>query len=341
MAVATPTPTLEPTALPSAIKLEGIRYQDQHGLWNYCAPANLAMQLSYWGWEGDRYDTGTVLKPFEKDKNVMVYEMVDFVNENTIYKAISRSGGTIDVLKKLIANGFPVLVEKGVYIRDMNGKMSWMGHYAVLNGYDDAKEEFISQDSYFKPDYPVKYESLLNEWRSFNYVFIVIYPVDQEMNLFNILSEYGDDHNADQIAYQKASQEIYDFLGVDLFYAWFNRGTSMVQLQDYVGAATSYDQAFEIYPQLPEKDRPWRIMWYQTGPYYAYYYSGRYLDVINLTTQTIEKAAEPYLEENFYWRALAYVAVGNTSQAVEDLYESLEYHPNFAPSVQLLRQLGY
>ena len=35
---ATLTPTLEPTALPSMIKLEGIRYQDQHGLWNYCAP---------------------------------------------------------------------------------------------------------------------------------------------------------------------------------------------------------------------------------------------------------------------------------------------------------------
>ena len=83
------------------------------------------------------------------------------------------------------------------------------------------------------------------------------------------------------------------------------------------------------------------MMWYQTGPYFAYYYSGRYQDVIDLTSLTIEKAAEPYLEENFYWRAMAYVAIGNTSQAVEDLNKSLEYHPDFAPSVQLLRQLGY
>ena len=63
-----PTSTPEPTPLPSEIKLDGIRYQDQHGLWNYCAPATLAMQLSYWGWEGDRTDTGVILKPFEKDK---------------------------------------------------------------------------------------------------------------------------------------------------------------------------------------------------------------------------------------------------------------------------------
>ena len=153
--------------------------------------------------------------------------------------------------------------------------------------------------------------------------------------------DYTDDHTADQLAYQKANQEIYQNQGVDLFYAWFNRGTSMVQLQDYMGAATSFDQAFEIYSQLPEKDRPWRMMWYQTGPYFAYYYSGRYQDVINLATQTIDSAAEPFLEESFYWRAMAYVAIGNSTAGVQDLYTSIEYHPNFGPSVQLLGQLGY
>lgn len=337
----TPTATLAPTPLPSAVKLEGIRYQDQHGLWNYCAPANLAMQLSYWGWEGDRMDTGVVLKPFEKDKNVMLYEMADYVIDNTEYQAITRSGGTITLLKKLIANGFPVLAEKGVFIRDVNGKVSWMGHYAVLNGYDDEKQEFLSQDSYFKPDFPISYDDLLTQWRSFNFIFLVVFSADQEPKLINVLGEYADDLNADQIAYQNANQEIYTTQGNDMFYAWFNRGTSLVQLQDYVGAAESYDQAFLVYSQLPEKDRPWRMMWYQTGPYFAYYYSGRYQDVINLATQTIDSASEPYLEESFYWRAQAYVAIGYTQNAIEDLKKSLEYHPNFIPSVELLKQLGY
>jgi len=337
----TPTPTSEPTPLPSAFNLDGIRYQDQHGLWNYCAPATLSMQLSFWGWEGDRMDTGVVLKPFEKDKNVMLYEMANYVIDHTEYQAITRSGGNIDLLKKLIANGFPVLVEKGVFIRDVNGKISWMGHYAVLNGYDDSKQEFLTQDSYFRPDYPVSYEDLLTQWRSFNYIFMVIFTADQETKLINILGEYAEDHNADQIAYQNANQEIYTTQGNDLFYAWFNRGTSMVQLQDYAGAAESYDQAFLVYSQLPEKNRPYRIMWYQTGPYFAYYYSGRYQDVINLATLTIDSASEPYLEESFYWRAQAYVAIGYTQNAIEDLKKSLEYHPNFTPSVELMKQLGY
>lgn len=337
----TPTATLEPTPLPPAFILDGIRYQDQHGLWNYCAPANLAMQLSFWDWEGDRMDTGVVLKPFEKDKNVMLYEMADFVIDHTEYQAITRSGGNITLLKKLIANGFPVLVEKGVYLRDVNGKVSWMGHYAVLNGYDDDKQEFLTQDSYFKPDFPISYDDLITQWRSFNYIFLVVFPAEQESKLINILGEYADDRNADEIAYQNANEEIYSTQGNDLFYAWFNRGTSMVQLQDYVGAAESYDQAFLVYSQLPEKDRPWRMMWYQTGPYFAYFYSGRYQDVINLATLTIDSASEPYLEESFYWRAQAYVALGYTQKAIEDLNKSLEYHPNFTPSVELMQQLGY
>ena len=339
--LATPTITLEPTALPSSITLDGITYQDQHGLWNYCAPANLAMQLSYWGWEGDRMDTGKILKPFEKDKNVMLYEMANFVIDHTELEAITRSGGTISLLKKLIANGFPVLVEKGVYIRDVNGKISWMGHYAVLNGYDDEQEHFLTQDSYFQPDFPVSYDDLLSQWRSFNYIFLVVFPSDQQAEVLSLLGEYGDDRNADQIAYANANLEITSNLGNDLFFAWFNRGTSMVQLQDYAGAAEAYDQAFQIYSQLPEKDRPWRMMWYQTGPYFAYYYTGRYQDVINLATLTIDTATEPYLEESFYWRAQANIAIGNTQIAINDLNKSLEYHPGFVPSVELLKQLGY
>lgn len=334
------TPTITPTSLPSSFLLSGIRYQDQHGLWNYCAPANLAMQLSYWGWEGDRMDTGMVLKPFEKDKNVMLYEMADYVYGFTNLQAIVRSGGNIDLLKKLISNGFPVLVEKGVFIKDINGKLSWMGHYAVLNGYDDVKLEFITQDSYFKPDYPISYEALIEQWRAFNYAFIVIYPSEKQDVVVDILGLMADDGQADRIAYEYANTEINQTSGNDLYFSWFNRGTSMVQLQDYVGAASAYDFAFQLYSQLPEKERPWRMMWYQTGPYFAYYYSGRYQDVINLASLTIDAATEPFLEESFYWRALAYVAIGESQKAITDLYTSLEYHPNFAPSIALLQQLG-
>jgi tetratricopeptide (TPR) repeat protein len=113
-----------------------------------------------------------------------------------------------------------------------------------------------------------------------------------------------------------------------------------VCLQDYSTAATTFDTAFGIYPNIEPNSRPYRMLWYETSPYPAYYYSARYQDVIDLADQTLGHMAEPVLEESYYWRALSNYALGNTSRAVADLRASLEYHPGFAPSIKMLNQLG-
>ena len=114
-------------------------------------------------------------------------------------------------------------------------------------------------------------------------------------------------------------------------------------LQEYGDATYAYDYAFgTLYPSLPEDGlRPYRMMWYQTGPYWAYFYSGRYQDVINLANTTlIETISEPVLEESFYWRALASEALGETQGAVDDLRQAVQINPNFAPGWQQLERLG-
>jgi tetratricopeptide (TPR) repeat protein len=81
-------------------------------------------------------------------------------------------------------------------------------------------------------------------------------------------------------------------------------------------------------------------MWYQTGPYKAYYYSGRYNEVINLATHTLANMSEPVLEESYYWRGLAREAVGDVPGAIEDLRAALNMHPGFEPALSQLRRLG-
>ena len=337
---ASPTPTYTPTPLPERILLSGVRYQSQHGLWNYCAPATLAMALSYWGWDGERTDIGPVVKPFDKDKNVMPYELADYVNTHTNKRALVRSGGTLDLLKELVANEFVVLIEKGIVIRDFNGRLGWMGHYAVVSGYDDTARFFMTQDSYFTADYKVSYDELLWQWRSFNYLFLVVYTPEEEARLFEVLGDYSDPAYGFQVAASTATEEAVAMSGVEQFFAYFNRGTSLVGLQDYAGAAAAFDQAFTLMAALPEQERPWRMMWYQTGPYFAYYFTGRYFDVERLATTTIDAAAEPYIEESFVWRARARIVLGDVQGAVEDVKTALEYHPGFAPAVELANQLG-
>ena len=117
--------------------LTGILHQYQ--MWNNCGPANLAMALSFWGWKGDQRDTAAFLKPNQRDKNVMPYEMEAYVEQETDLEAVVRVGGDLQTLKALIAAGLPVIVEKGFEGVGFDG---WMGHYQVVSGYDDAKGVF-------------------------------------------------------------------------------------------------------------------------------------------------------------------------------------------------------
>lgn len=335
---AQPTPTVTPIPLPEKANITGIQYFDQHELWNYCAPATLNMQLSYWGFARDRKEVGAVLKPYEKDKNVMLYEMADYVHEQTSLAATVRSGGTLETLKTLVSANFPVLIEKGIYIKDYNGKMGWVGHYAVISGYDDAKAVFTTQDAYFSANYPVSYHDLENQWRDFNFAFIVLYKPEQTDQVMALLGPLAQETQAYTLAAARASAEISSLSGEDQFFAQYNLGTSYVGLQRYAEAAAAYDSAFTMLADLERK--PWRITWYQTGPYFAYYYTGRYQDVISLATNTLNATAEPYLEESYVWRARALIRIGESDAAKADVKKALELHEGFVPALELAQQLG-
>jgi len=355
--VSTLIPTITSTPLPDSVILPGVTYVDQHNRWNYCGPANLTMALNFWGWKGTRDDVARVVKPGSgdpkktfieqglPDKNVMPYELVDFVNENTEYRALSRYGGEEDLVKSLLAAGFPVIVEKGYYERDYNGKIDWLGHYLFTTGYDDARGGFIVQDAYLKPgkDLLSEYKDYQDGWRSFNYLFMVIYPADREAEVLELLGPWEDEKWASQHALELAQDDIQKLKGNDLFFAWFNKGTSHVAMQQYVDAANAYDQAFTVYSGWNTEvgNRPFRMLWYQTGPYFAYYYAARYQDVISLANTTLnDTISTPTLEESLLWRGRAYYMAGNTQAAVEDYRAALKVHVNWAPAVQALQELG-
>ena len=124
----------------------------------------------------------------------------------------------------------------------------------------------------------------------------------------------------------------------------FNKGTSHVALNQYSDAAVAYDQAFRQYSNwdIAKGNRPFRMMWYQTGPYFAYYYAARYQDVINLANTTLKDTiSKPTLEESLLWRGRAYYMIGNTESAVADYRAALQVHADWFPAVQALQELGF
>jgi hypothetical protein len=326
------TPTLVPTSLPEKIQLAGVRHEYQ--TWNNCGPATLSMALSYWGWEGDQRPVASFTKPNPRDKNVMPEELSAFVVEHTAFEVVFRVGGNLQLIKEFLATGFPVMVEKGI-----EGEDGWLGHYVLVTGYDDGDRKFSMMDSLRGPDQTLAFADFHKQWRSFNYTYLVVYPGEREAQVMEMLGSQAEASRNYQQGAQKALEEISSSSGQDLYFAWFNLGTNLVAVGDYPGAAAAYDQAFTLYPGLPPAERPWRMLWYQTGPYSAYFHTGRYQDVIDLATTTLTAMSEPVLEESYFWRARAREASGDIEGAIKDLRTSLNHNSGFGPGLEALKRL--
>jgi tetratricopeptide (TPR) repeat protein len=269
----------------------------------------------------------------------MPYEMANYVLFETGLRVVSRMGGDLPILKSLVAAGFPVIIEREDTLQDIG----WVGHYLTVYGYDDSSGEFISNDTYHGEGTRYSYDFIRDSWRSFNYAFLVVYPPELEAELLRVLGPFADNDWSIRHALEIAQQETAVLSGLQAYYAWFNVGTSYVNLFDYGPASVAYDTAFSIYREIlediPSPQRPWRMMWYQTGPYFAYYYTGRYQDVYTLADTTLNAMNTPILEESFYWRGLAREALGDFEGALSDLQTSVNLNPNFAPGWTELRRM--
>jgi tetratricopeptide (TPR) repeat protein len=337
----TPTPTAEP--LPEAVTLEGVQYEDQHNRWNYCGPANLSMALTFWGWEGNRDIVADHTKGNEQDKNIFPSEMVDFVQNHTTYNALTRVGGDLDLLMRFIAAGFPVLTEKGYYEFDYTGNYAWMGHYQYVTGYDQTGQFLIVQDTYIQEgeNHEFGFDEFVEGWRAFNFVFVIVYPPEREAEVLDLLGPHADEQWAYAHALSLSESETEILSGVDEYFAWFNLGTNHVLQLEYIDGAHAYDKAFQLYAELPGTIRPYRMLWYQTGPYKAYYYSGRYQDVFELANTTLFLTiSDPILEESFYWRGLAKEALDDLAGAIFDWQVCLELHPGWDDAIYELQRVG-
>ncbi len=326
-----PAPTFAP--VPAAFVLDGmgLEYQSM----NNCGPANLSMDLTFWGWPTTQDVTKAGLRTHKEDRNVMLSEMRDFVIEKTNLSALVRYGGTLDTVKRLVSNGFPILLERGHTDPDDG----WMGHYSIVTAYDDAKQTVRIPDTLLGV-MNLTYDELMLDWAHFDGIYLVVYPPEREAEVLALLGPDADPAKNLQNTLDQVTARIQQVSGRELFFAWYSRGSILVEMKNYVEAAQAYDQAFAVYAQLPPGERPWRITWYQVGAYPAYYFTGRYQDSLSLALQTLSNKRSPELPESWYWAGRAAAAMQMTDDAISNYRKALEYHPGWALPLEGLAELG-
>ncbi len=330
--------------IPKFHRISDVTYHKQD--WNNCGPATLAMGLSMLGLEVSQYDTADYLKPSYEDRNVTPQQMADYVDQFTEYKSLNRVNGNIDTLKRLVANYFPVIIEvgdrapsevswidsePGVAYRD------WWGHYLLAAGYDDDLQEIWVYDSLIwdiateentSDGHSYSYEDLLTFWPQFNGSYVILYPPEREQEVADILGVDFDLVTMWERTLERNERALQN--QPDNAFLWFNMGTAYNSLGRHEEAANAFDKARVI-------GLPWRMLWYQFGPYEAYFNTGQYQQIIVLADATL--AARPYFEESFFWRGMAKQALGDTASARADFDAAVQFNRNFAPAVDALNSL--
>jgi len=313
----TPLPSPTPLPLPDTVGLPAPAWEKQS--WNNCGPATLALALRYYGWQGDQDGISDLLKPDPGDKNVNIEELVYYVRTRAGWlNAEYRVGAELDTLKRFLAAGYPVVIEKSLELPPNEGGGGWAAHYVLLTGYDDGRQEFVTQDTYHGPDLPVAYADLEARWHAFNHVYLVVFPVERAGEIAALMGDEADEEINRERALERSRAEV--AAGPEDAFAWFNLGTNLTHFERYGEAAQAYDAALGL-------GLPWRFTRYQFGPYIAYFNQGRFEDVVDLATSTLYRTSKS--EEARLWRGWARYRLGDLRGALDDFQAALEVNPNY------------
>jgi len=320
-ATAAPTATAQPspTAIPAAVALPAPLWEQQGA--NNCGPATLALYLRYYGWEGNQDNIAKVVKPISEDRNVNPDELVYYVRTHTGWlSAEFRVGGDLQLLKKLIAAGFPVMIEESFYFDTPywpNDDL-WAAHYLLVTGYDDGTQTFIGQDSFHGPNQVIAYTTVDSYWQIFNRVYLLVYLPAQEEALKAIMGDNWDPDLNRQHALEVSQAETQS--EPRNAFTWFNLGSNLVYFERYGEAASAYDTARNL--GLPQ-----RMLRYQFGPFFAYFHAGMTTELIAVTKYALERT--PNSEEALLWHGWAQYRMGKKLEAAADWQKALEYHPGY------------
>ncbi len=284
---------------------------------NNCGPATLSMILSWYGVEVSQSELGAKMRPYQNpqgdndDKTIFTHEFVKWAQKYGL-QAVSRANGDIDLLKKLTANGFPVVVKTWLHANDD------IGHFRIVRGYDDSAQKVIQDDSYQGPNRKISYYDFLSLWQPFNYNYVVVYREKDTALLKEILGEEFSEDVAWENALRRAREEAE--LSSESAYPQFNIATSSYHLGDYESSVQAFEEV--------QDDLPRRMLWYQIEPVKAYKELGDYEKVFEITEEIFENGNRAF-SELYVLRGEVYLERGKEDKAREQFELAVKYNENW------------
>jgi uncharacterized protein YvpB len=294
---------------------------------NNCGPATLSMILSLNGKNISQKELGDAMRPYQipggdnDDKTIFTYEFVDWAKKYGL-DAVGRVNGDIATLKKLTANGFPVVVKTWLHMNED------IGHFRIVRGFDDGDQVIIQDDSYEGPNRKIPYYDFLSMWQPFNYAYIIVYTPDQKDLVEAIIGEELDENLAWENSLVRARKEA--DLDTESVYPWFNISRAYFHLGDYQKSVEAFEKV--------EGRLPRRMLWYEIEPILAYQKLGNYDRVFQITDKVLNGGNRAY-SELYQIRGEIYLAQGKKEEARREFELAVQYNKNFQPAHEALKLL--
>ncbi len=327
-------------------RIDGLVNEPQK--FNNQGPATLAIMLNYYGDDTTQNEAAGYLKPSPQDRNVSPWQISEYVNTFTQLHSITRSNGSQELLRELIANDFPVVIEKG-YDAKLVDASGWYGHYLILYGYDDGVQEYNTIDTFLGPfttsdlrqsgggaetladGYLYSYDHIDTYWQQFNRTFYLVYDPAREEELFAILGDQGA-QSADSwlAAIEQAQSDIQTDIANP--FAWFNLGTSLTELGKITNEPAHFENAAEAFDRAFDIGLPDRMLWYQHGPFEAYLEVSRYQDVLDLADEVFKESGGRTIEEIWLHQGHAQAQLQDFEKALASYNQAVKLNENFFPA---------
>lgn len=145
---------------------------------NNCGPAAVVMALSTLGIDESQEAARLALRGTDPRRGMGPQGVGPWVEQRFGLDSVWRIGGTNELLKRLVANGFAPMVTQ--WMRDP--AVSRISHWRTVRGYDDAKGVFYVNDPMLGNDVALSYAWFAKNWQTFSYRYMVIYrPADEPL----------------------------------------------------------------------------------------------------------------------------------------------------------------
>lgn len=303
-------------------KINGINYVPQ--TWNNCAPASISMVFSKWKLSVSQGTIEKLVKTDSKDFHVSVDQIKGVSSYYNFNTTVIRDSQINDI-KAFLNSNIPVIVPIW-HIREPGDEM---GHYIVINGYNDDKNIFYIQDSLLPGEKEISIKEFDQIWRVFSRTLISIYP---DNTILPVLE------HSTVLSITRAKDGV-EFIDTDMlytkesdndFFSWYNLGNIYFNNKMYAESAEAYTTSLEY-------GYPFRFFWYNSTIFESYYINGMFQKILTLSNTLLGVVSN--LEEIWYWRAKAQLGLGHNKDAVTSLNNALKYRSTYPEVIELLEKI--